>query len=132
MKRKAKVGGVARPFLLGILAQAALLPALSLILALISTLTNNPTSLIGILAIGALLSSGGIYGFASAKLRGDGSVPFSLLSSLFFSLLVILFGLVFSGGEMKISVLIGQVIYVLTSLLFSALGNMKKKRKIRK
>ena len=132
MKRKAKGGGIARPFLLGILFQVLALPLLSLLLAFVSALTANPTSLLGILAVAALLLSGGIYGFVASKFKVEGGRVFTLLSALLFSLLIILLGIILSGGKMNISVLIGQVIYVLTALLFSALGGVKRKRKIRK
>ena len=132
MKRKAKGSGIARPFLFGILFEAVLLPSISFLLALISTLTSNPTSLEGIFAIAALLFSGGIYGFTVSKLKGEGGILFTFLCALFFSLLLIIVGIIISGGALNISVLVGQVIYLLSALLFSALGGIKKKRKIRR
>ena len=134
MKRKARERekSSAAVILIGAPVQAVLLTLISLLFAFISTLTADPTSLVGIFAILAVLLSGLIAGGAISKYMGEGGLLTAILSALLFVLLLLLVALIISRGELGGAALINAVIYLVSAALGGLIGSKigtKKRRK---
>ena len=103
--------------------------AISFIFTLFSSLSENPTSLIGILSLVSHLVSGALFGFVTSRITGDGSklsVPISALCTV---LIMIAIGLIWSKGTTHISTLLNYLAYLGVTVIFSYLGRMRPKRK---
>ena len=136
MKKRTRVRekSAAAVILIGAPVQAVFLALISLILAFVSTLTENPTALVGIFSIAAVLLSGLISGGAISKYKGEGGILTAILSSLLFVLLLLLAALIISRGELGGAALLNAVIYLVSAALGAAAGNRigkgrKKRRK---
>ena len=120
-----KERGSVRVLLLGVPFQALSLAVFIFVTSLIASASENPTSLVGLLSIIALLISGIISGFIIGKYKGEGGMLASLLSALLFSLILLLIGIISAKGELSLGVLISYVCYVAVAGLGALLGKRR-------
>ncbi len=97
--------------------------------SLISYGTSDPTSLIDPLSLTALLISGAVGSLVITRLSSDKSVPVALLSSLLVALVLLVVGLIASGGALPLRCPINYLCYVGISALVSLLAKRRKERR---
>ena len=107
----------------------AVLVAVSFILSVISSMTKNPTALIGAFSLIALILSGAISGFVTSKVNGDGGMLVAILSSVISAFTFLAIGLIWKGGAIKLSVPLNLLVFIAVSVIASLLGKKQPKRK---
>ena len=117
--------------LLGTLASGIIFTVLSLAFAFILFSFKDPASLVPIASMIALLVTGAILGFAIPKVKNDGGIVIALLSSLLFTLILLMIGLIVGKGEVSVTVFINYICFIAISFLFSLLGRRKHSRRKR-
>ena len=117
-----KEKGSVKTLLLGVPVQVLSLAICVFITGLVASASENPTSIVGLLSIIALLLSGLISGFVISKYKGEGGMLISTLSALLFSLILLLVGIISAKGELSFGVLINYVCYVAAAALGALLG----------
>ena len=128
LQKKTENMNTAVLLLVGALCSGILLIILTMISAFIVFYTKNPTSLIGLISIAVMLLTGAISGFSISKLKGEGGILISCLSSLLFILILLMIGLIAGGGHISLGNIINYLCYMAVSLLFSFFGRKKEKK----
>ena len=124
-RRKIKdIGGI-MPLLIGCGISLLSLVCCSVILGLYSVTTDSPTRLIDVLGLWGLLGSGVISGFVNRKINKERGIGFLFLISLLFTLLLILIGLIVSGGALPLRCIINYLCYLGVYMLSALLGGRK-------
>ena len=128
-KRKEAPTGV-KLLLLGTLIMTVIFLALSLLFSFIAYTTADPLYFIGLLSIAALMITAAASGFLEARL-GEGSVLTPFLSSLLFVLIMLLIGLIASGGAVPLGCIINYASFVALATLSALLGkkSLEKSRR---
>ncbi|MBQ7363437.1 MAG: TIGR04086 family membrane protein [Clostridia bacterium] len=126
-KRHEAPGGVAF-MLLGTLASALLTAVLTFIFSFISYSTKNPDSTVGIFSIIALILTAAVTGFTVSRLKGEGGVLIATLSSLLFTLILLLIGLIAGGGSLPLGCIINYLCFIAVSALAAVLGRRRGRR----
>ena len=126
--RKRKDFGL--PMLLGIGTLFSLVTVVftSLLLAIISYFTKNPTSLVGAFSLASLIIAGGVSAFVTARVNGDGGVPLGILSAVASSLVILTVGLIITKGSLPFSAILNVLAFLSSSLLAAAVGGRKRKK----
>ena len=131
---KAELGTLPK-LLIGALTAGISIIAVSFILALISSVTKDPTSLTGLLSLLSLIIAGALFGFTFSKLSGDGGAAITFASSVLTALIMSVIGLISRGGKVHFGVFINYLAYLATVALCAALagkiGGGRKKHKYR-
>ena len=128
-KHKRNEFGLTTLMLLGTAFAIAVLVAVSFILSVISSMTKNPTALIGAFSLIALILSGAISGFVTSKVNGDGGMLVAILSSVISAFTILAIGLIWKGGAIKLSVPLNLLVFIAVSVIASLLGKKQPKRK---
>lgn len=104
--------------------------AITVIAALISYSTKDPTGILGIASLASLLFSGAASGFALSRARSYFGFAAAIISALIFSVIYLAASLIASGG-IGLSHLMNLFCYLAVSLLFAFIGKgtPKKRRK---
>ena len=104
---------------------------ISFVMALVSSFTDDPTSLTGALSLVTLLLSGAVSGFITSKANGEGGALVGTLSSVIAAALVLVIGLVCKAGRLNLGVFLNLIAFICTSVLSSLLGKklVKKRRR---
>jgi putative membrane protein (TIGR04086 family) len=110
----------------------ALILLVTFILAFISSMTKDPTSLTGGLSLAALIVSGAVSGFGISKANGEGGALVGILSSIITASVILVIGLIVSTGKLNLGVFLNLIAYMMTSTLASILGKKRLKRRKRK
>ena len=131
-KHKRNEFGLTTLMLLGAAFAIAVLVAISFILSVISSMTKNPTALIGAFSLIALILSGAISGFVTSKVNGDGGMLVAILSSVISAFTILAIGLIWKGGAIKLSVPLNLLVFIAVSVIASLLGKKQPKRKKRR
>ena len=131
-KHKRKELGLTALLAIGTAFSLVLVFAVSFALTLISSLTNDPTSLIGAFSLIALLLAGGISGFTTSRLNGDGGVLIGILSAVISAAIMLAVGLIWKRGAISYGVLVNMLAFVGVSVIASALGKKRAKKSRRK
>ena len=113
-------------FSLGICICATL--TFALIFAVFLSKAENVSKTSGILAIMIFPAAGILTAILSTYYKGEYAIKECLISSSVVSAILILLGLIFSGGESTLGVLINSAILILTSLAVSYAVRPKSKR----
>ena len=127
-KHKRKELGLTALMLLGAAFALAVIVAVSFVLSIISSMTKDPTSLIGAFSLIALILSGAISGFVTSKVNGDGGVLIAALSSVISAFAILAIGLIWKGGAIKLSVPLNLIVFIAVSVIASLLGKKRPKR----
>lgn len=127
-KRKRKEFGL--PMLLGIGTLFSLVTVVftSLLLAIISYFTKNPTSLVGAFSLASLIIAGCVSAFVTARVNGDGGVPLGILSAVASSLIILTVGLIITKGSLPFSAILNMLAFLSSSLLAAVVGGRKRKK----
>ena len=104
---------------------------MTLILAIASYFTKDPTSLVGAFSLLSLLLAGAISGFVNARIGGDGGSLIGIISASAASLIMLSVGLIWRGGMLPLSALLNLTAFILTSVGSAILGK-KRARSTRK
>ena len=126
-RREAPSGAVT--MLLGTLASAILTATLSLIFSFIAYSMANPDGVIGIFSIASLLITGALTGFLLSRSRDEGGILLAVLSSLLFSLILLLIGLIACGGTLPPGCIISYLCFIAVSALAAFLGKKRGRRR---
>ena len=102
---------------------------LSLITSAVAYNMSDPLGYIGILGLVALLMSGAVSGYAVSRVRGEGGFLAAILSSLFFTLIQILIGLIVAKGDLTLGVFFNYLCYIAISAFCAFLGGRRKRRR---
>ena len=131
-KHKRKEAGLTALMLMGAAFSLGLILAVSLILAAVSLLTDDPTSMTGALSLAALLVAGAISGFVTSRVNGGGGVLVGVLATVIAAAVMLIISLVADGGRVNLGVLVNVGAYVAISVIASVLGKKrvgKRKRR---
>lgn len=131
-KHKRKEAGLTALMLMGAAFSLGLILAVSLILAAVSLLTDDPTSMTGALSLVALLAAGAISGFVTSRVNGGGGVLVGVLSTVITAAVMLIISLVADGGRVNLGVLVNVGAYVALSVIAAVLGKKrvgKRKRR---
>lgn len=131
-KHKRKEAGLTALMLMGAAFSLGMILAVSLILAAVSLLTDDPTSMTGALSLVALLAAGAISGFVTSRVNGGGGVLVGVLSTVITAAVMLIISLVADGGRVNLGVLVNVGAYVAISVIASVLGKKrvgKRKRR---
>ena len=118
--------------LLGALLAAVAYLAATFAMSIISFGTADPTSLIGPLSLTALLVSGAVSALIITRVCGERGVLIALLSSLLLALVLLICGLVASGGSLPIRCPVNYLCYVGISVLTAFIGKKRSTRRRRR
>lgn len=105
--------------------------ALSVIGALIVYFMSDPLGAADIASLVVLLMSGAVSGFLNAKLTREGKLAVVGLSSLAFCLILLLVGLIATGGGVTLRVFLNYLCYIGVSLFFGWLGSREGSKRRR-
>lgn len=103
--------------------------ALSVIGALIVYFQADPLRVADVASLVVLLLSAAVAGFLNAKLTGEGKLAVVGLSSLTFCLVLLLIGLVATGGGVTLRVFLNYLCYIGIALFFGWLGSRETKKR---
>ena len=113
--------------LIGTLASALTLAAVTLIISVILYYTSDPTRHIGILTTVALIATGVVCGALIPRLQKEGGRLTALLSSLLLSLILLLVGAIVSGGRVPLYCFINYSAYVAVTALVASVAGRKRR-----
>lgn len=128
IKHKKKELGLTALILIGMAVSIVTVFAVSFALAVISSMTNNPTALTGAFSLLALILAGLISGFFISRFNGNGGAIVGILSSVIAAAVMLSVGLVWKKGAISYGVLINMLAYVGVSVIASVLGKRKPKK----
>ena len=131
-KRKSKELGLVSLIMIGAAVGLGAILLVTFILAFISSMTKDPTSLTGGLSLTALIVSGAVSGFGISKANGEGGALVGILSSIITASVILVIGLIVSTGKLNLGVFLNLIAYMMTSTLASILGKKRLKRRKRK
>ncbi len=115
--------------LLGAAFSLVSIAATSMLFAIISMFTTNPTSLTGAFSLFALLIAGGLSAFITARTNGDGGAIVGILSSVLSAGVILIAGLILKKGLLPLGTLINISAFLGVSFVFSALGKRRKTKR---
>ncbi|MBQ8690019.1 MAG: hypothetical protein IJ515_06630 [Clostridia bacterium] len=132
---KGKKSGVrktnASALVFGIIFTTAVFLLTALIGAAIAGGLKNPTGSIGTISLIVLMTTAAISGIAISKYKGEGGVFPSVLSSLFFTLVLLIIGLVLTKGHLPLIAVINLALFILVNTIFAYLGKKREPRRRR-
>jgi len=103
-----------------------------LLASLVTYMSNDPTSLSDIASLIALLFSAAVSSFTVAAVLKESRFLISSLSSLLLVLILMLSGVVMSGGALPPKLFLNYICYMGIALFFSYLGTKKQPKKHRR
>lgn len=127
-QRHGENGGTVKALLLGLLFCLAAFLIVSLIAGAILYATENPTASLPVVSLGAFGLSGLFSGFFLASRRKTGSVLLSVLTALTFALLLLLVGIILTGGHLSGRVMMNHLCYLLAASLGAILAGMRGRK----
>ena len=115
-------------FLICLAMSAMVIILLSLMFALVSNMSNDPTGNLGIFSLLTVLLAAAASGFATAKIKKENAIGFSALVSLA-TVLIMLLSCVIMNGKVSGSAFMNYICYIGVATLFSLLGAREKSHK---
>ena len=94
----------------------------ALIAALVCYLSNDPMAISDVASLAALLLGGGIAGFITPRITEDGAILPAALSALLLPLLMLLIGILTSGGNLSPRIPLNLLCYFGVSVISSLLS----------
>ena len=114
-------------FLICLAFSAAMIILSSFIMALVASASSDPTGMVGIYSLVAMVVSAVFGGIFSGRMRGEGGVVYALLVSLAVVLIMLLVALIVCGGKIGGGAFMNYGCYLGASALAAIPG---KKRKV--
>ncbi len=106
-----------------------LLAGCAMVLAVVCSLTADPSALTGAASFAALIICAAISGFLISRLRGEGGFLCAMLTAMLFVVVRIVISLFLVGTD--ISDLLDYACYIGISAIFALIGQKKIRRKRR-
>ena len=103
----------------------------ALIGAAIAGSLENPTGNIGTVALVCFMLTAALSGVTISKYKGEGGIFPSVLSSLFFTLVLLIIGLIMTKGHLPIIAIINLCLFILITVIFAYLGRKRATRRKR-
>ncbi len=123
--KRVSQSGVARSFFICIGISVAVMLALSLIGALVATLTDDPGGHLGIISLFVMIISAAAGGVLSSRIRGEGGVGFATLVALTIVLIMLIVNVIVSAGGVGGAAFMNYGCYLGVASLCAYLGRKK-------
>ncbi len=130
-KHKRKELGLGALLAIGVIASLGAVFVMAFILALISSMTKDPTSLTGAFSLLALLLAGAVSGFVISRLNGEGGTLVGILSSAIATGIMIIAGLIWKGGFLPLGALLNLLAFLAVGVLASIIGKKRARKRRR-
>lgn len=130
-KYKKKEIGLTVLLLIGAGISIASVAVVAFVLAVVSSLTGDPTALTGAFSLLTLVMAGAVSGFITSRVNGEGGVPVGVLSAVISTSLMLLVGLVIKGGLLPLGAILNLLVFLAVSIIFSLVGKKREKRRRR-
>lgn len=111
----------------------ALISALSMLIfsavaAIITNMTADPLTAIPTASFISMILGAAVSGFIVSKRSPEGKMLITALSSLLFCLMLLLIGLILSGGAVPGKAFLNYICYIGIALIFAKIGAREKRR----
>ena len=130
-KHKRKELGLTALLLIGAAASVGAVFVVAFILAFISSMTKDPTSMTGAFSLLALLLAGAVSGFVISRVNGDGGALVGILSSVIATGVMIIAGLIWKSGFLPLGALLNLLAFLAVGILSSLLGKKRSRKRRR-
>ena len=130
-KHKRKELGLGALLVIGTVASVGAVFVMAFILALISSMTKDPTSLTGAFSLLALLLAGAVSGFVISRVNGEGGKLIGILSSVIATSVMMIVGLIWKGGLLPLGALLNLFAFLAVGVLASILGKKRARKRRR-
>ena len=130
-KHKRKELGLGALLVIGTVASVGAVFVMAFILALISSMTKDPTSLTGAFSLLALLLAGAVSGFVISRVNGEGGKLIGILSSVIATVVMMIVGLIWKGGFLPLGALLNLLAFLAVCILSSLLGQKRPRKRRR-
>ena len=130
-KHKRKELGLGALLVIGTVASVGAVFVMAIILALISSMTKDPTSLTGAFSLLALLLAGAVSGFVISRVNGEGGKLIGILSSVIATAVMMIVGLIWKGGLLPLGALLNLFAFLAVGVLASILGKKRARKRRR-
>ena len=130
-KHKRKELGLGALLVIGTVASVGAVFVMAFILALISSMTKDPTSLTGAFSLLALLLAGAVSGFVISRVNGEGGKLIGILSSVIATAVMMIVGLIWKGGLLPLGALLNLFAFLAVGVLASILGKKRARKRRR-
>lgn len=131
-KKYIKTDGGALKFLICLGFSALLMLVCSFIMSIIAANSNDPTGMIGICSLIAMLLSAVGGGIFSVRMKGDGGIPYAILVALGLVLLMLLIAVISCGGKVLGSAFMNYGCYLGVTAMSAFLGKKKTTHRMHK
>ncbi len=129
-KRRGMSGGISS-FLFGVLLSFGFLISLSLIASIFLISAKNPTKNLGAVSLAVLLICALISGFVNSKRGGENGIAYSVVTSLSFTLLLVIISLILTKGKMGGMLFMNYLCYMMVAAFSAFLGKRRKRTRRR-
>ena len=130
-KHKRKELGLGALLVIGTVASVGAVFVMAFILALISSMTKDPTSLTGAFSLLALLLAGAVSGFVISRVNSEGGKLVGILSSVIATSVMMIVGLIWKGGLLPLGALLNLFAFLAVGVLASILGKKRARKRRR-
>ena len=130
-KHKRKELGLGALLVIGAVASVGAVFVMAFILALISSMTKDPTSLTGAFSLLALLLAGAVSGFVISRVNSEGGKLVGILSSVIATSVMMIVGLIWKGGLLPLGALLNLFAFLAVGVLASILGKKRARKRRR-
>ena len=130
-KRK-KESGKGRFFLISLAISLGVLILTSLVMSLVAYASPDPTGNIGLYSLISLLLSAAVSGFIISGRYGERRIAMTALISLATVLILIIFGMVASGGRLGLGALMNYLSYFGVAVLISLFSKGRQGKRHKK
>ena len=130
-KYKRKELGLTSLVAIGTLASITTVVVTALILAVISSLTKNPTSLTAAFSLLTLVLAGSVSGFVISRIIGGGGSLVGTLSIAIATALMLMIGLICKGGLLPLGAILNMLVFLAVGIIASILGKRRPRKKHR-
>ena len=130
-KHKRKELSLGTMLAIGTVASVVSVGIVAFILAIISSLTKNPTSLTGAFSLLTLVLAGAISGFVISRVMGDGASLVGTLSVAIATVAMLAVGLIWKGGLLPLGALLNLCVFLAVGVIASVLGKQRPRKRHR-
>ena len=127
-QRHGESGSAIKALLLGILFSLAVFLITALAAGAVLSATEDPTASLATVSLGAFGLSGLVSGFILASRRRSGGVILSILTALALTLLLLLVGILLTGGHLPGRAMMNHLCYLLIASFGALLGGMRTRK----
>ena len=128
-KHKRKELGLSALMLLGAAFALTITVTMAFVLAVVSSMTEDPTALTGAFSLIALLLSGGVSALITSRVNGEGGTLVATLASVIAAAVILTVGLVWRRGALNLGALVNVAAFVAVSVVAAIIGKKRRKRR---